>query len=212
MQLSWFRQPTGDDAGTANLSYVALDLPIIRGHATDPAIRREGESTDFATLLEQTAALGGAMRGVGVRPGDRVAVLLDDPVDQLVALLATLRVGAVHVTLSEPGPVATIDAHEPSLLLTSRVLDCAAHTPPTVFLRALPPRDEQRELDWDLALKAGRTDPAGAEPVAGDSLAYVHARAVRVCDVVEDSSAESLRLATLASGGCLEMKTTSDNH
>lgn len=211
MQLSWFRTPTGNDAGTTNLCYLATDLPVIRGHATDPAVRTGGETIDYATLLERAAALAGAMRAVGVEPGHRVAVSLDDPIDRLLALLAVLRVGAVHVALPWSAIVRAVDAHEPSLLVTSTSLEFAAHVPPAVFLRGLEVRDEQREVDWEIAVKAGRTDPAECEPVAGDAVAYVHERPVRISEVPGDASGVSRWLSALAAGECLDLDAPVDD-
>ena len=31
MQITWFRQPAGDDPGSLNLCYHAVDIAVIRG-------------------------------------------------------------------------------------------------------------------------------------------------------------------------------------
>ncbi|MDN5893156.1 MAG: AMP-binding protein [Nocardioides sp.] len=201
MQLTWFRAPTGDDAGTTNLCYEAVDLQIVRGRAVDVAVRQGEETIDFANLLERVAALAGVMRGMGVTPGARVAVLLDDPLDELLAFLAAARIGAVHVALPEADPGSAIDRHTPALVVTSRVLTYADHTPPVVILRGPPPEDARRDLDWEVAVKAGRTDPAGTEPVAGDTTAYVLLdEAVPVSGVPGHDSRFARQLADLAAG------------
>ena len=97
MELSWFRQPAGDDPGSLNLCYNALDRHVVHGRAEAPAVRAEGRTLDFATLLEHTAALAGAMRSLGVAPGVPVAADLDEGLDRLLVLLAALRLGAVYV-------------------------------------------------------------------------------------------------------------------
>ena len=160
MQISWFRQPAGDDPGSLNLCYHAVDLAVIRGAALDPAVRHPGGELDYATLLERVAALAGAMRGLGVVPGAPVGVLLDDPLDELLAVLATARLGAVVLALDPDDPAALLAAHRPALVVTSRRLDLSVHAPAAVLLHGPEVEVETRDLAWDLALRAGRTDPA----------------------------------------------------
>lgn len=208
MELTWFRAPTDGDAGATNLCYHALDAQVVHGRAGEAAVRHADGEVDYATLLERVSALAGAMKGVGVTSGAAVGVLLDEPLDQVLALLACLRIGAVHVTLPEDDPAATIDRHEPSLVLTSQALVTAAHAPAVVFLRGPEVQDDQREVDWDIAVKAGRTDPASAEPVAGDATAYVTDRPVAVREVPGDDSAIARLIDDLAQGRALEPGTT----
>ena len=54
----------------------------------------------YADLNEQTARLGHVLAGLGVTPGDRVAVKLPQSLDMAVAALAVLRIGAVLVPIS----------------------------------------------------------------------------------------------------------------
>jgi acetyl-CoA synthetase len=54
----------------------------------------------FGDLDDLTARLGAAFEGLGVVPGDRVAVRLSQSVEMAVAILAALRIGAVVVPIS----------------------------------------------------------------------------------------------------------------
>lgn len=97
MELTWFRRPAGDDPGTLNLCYNALDLHVVRGRAAAPAVRTSDRTVDYATLVEQSAALAGAMHGLGVDPGGYLGSEVTDDLDRLLVLLAALRLGAVYV-------------------------------------------------------------------------------------------------------------------
>lgn len=109
MDLTWFRRPLDDRPGTLNLCYNAVDVHVVRGRATDPAFLHDGSRLDFATLLEESGALAGALRSLGIGPGSLVA---DDglgPGERLVLLLALLRLGGVHTDGSGDEPALTVD-------------------------------------------------------------------------------------------------------
>jgi acetyl-CoA synthetase len=100
---TWFR------GGALNLSVNCLDRHLER-HAARPAILWEGEPGDrrsltYGELHEQVEALSRAMRGMGVRPGDRVGLHLGWLPETVVAMLACARIGAVHTLLPAPLPV-----------------------------------------------------------------------------------------------------------
>ncbi|CUR59763.1 hypothetical protein NOCA2680013 [metagenome] len=159
MELTWFRRPSADQPGTLNACYNAVDRHVVSGLADHPAIT--GSSTlDFAALLEQVAALAGALQALGVEQGHLVRVLLDDPVERVLAWLACERLGAVHGDVSSASIViASSDLDEPGV--RARILS------------GVPGSDPGRDVDWLLAIKAGREQPAGCTPVAPDAAAYV---------------------------------------
>jgi acyl-coenzyme A synthetase/AMP-(fatty) acid ligase len=174
-EIAWFRKPTPTDGapydgGTLNLSYQVLDRAVVRGRADDSVLVDVRGPWSHARLLEQVASFGGVLKGFGVTVGDRVLVDLPDDVDAVVALLATSRVGAVMVRppagLSDAELAMVVESAEPSVVVTMRAgLDLAAA--PTVISRATSPVGEA--LGWDVVMRAGRTDHAGAENVAADS-------------------------------------------
>ena len=55
-EVTWFRAPAGDDAGTLNACYNALDIHVIRGRAEDIALADPGGDWTFARLLTEVAA------------------------------------------------------------------------------------------------------------------------------------------------------------
>lgn len=54
----------------------------------------------FGEVLELTAAMGGALQSAGVKPGDRVVVVLEKSAFAVALYLACLRIGAIYVPLN----------------------------------------------------------------------------------------------------------------
>jgi hypothetical protein len=150
-----------------NLCFDALDRHVIAGRAEDPALRDDEVAWSVARLLEETAALGGAMRGLGVTPGDRVAVDAERPRTRLVAALAALRLGAVPVLDGDRAGAA---------LLLAPTAPAADDPVPAVLVEGDDPAAVvvgTRDLPLAVALRAGRTDPAPAVDALPDHPAYV---------------------------------------
>ncbi|WP_028472045.1 hypothetical protein [Nocardioides alkalitolerans] len=238
-----------------NLSYDALDVHVIRGRAGDDALLRPTRPLDFAGLTEEVSALAGAFRALGVVPGVSVLVDLDDDGDELLAFLAALRLRAVPVlvehTHAQTGDGETRDGetgegetsghhvsgatlavrHRPHLVVTSREWPGHVHQPAAVLYRGPEPKHPETEIDWDLAYRAGRIDPAPAltadreyapgatapdEPTAA-VLADVHAaaagatayvvgdRAVLVREVPEVGTRVGRRLGALVAGRSVQV-------
>ncbi|GAB2790760.1 AMP-binding protein [Streptomyces daliensis] len=113
-----------------------LSLPAHVAHwaARDPdraAVVFYGAETSYAELDEASDRLAGRLESAGVGPGDRVGVHLPNCPQFLVAFLAVLRLGAVHVPVNPlfraaelrhelrdaaPGVVITLDTLAPALL------------------------------------------------------------------------------------------------
>jgi long-chain acyl-CoA synthetase len=93
----------------------------------DPALDRTVSYDGFARLVEGAA---GALRGRGLEPGDRVAVLLRNGLEAAVAIWACARAGLVHVGLPADAPVARLQAllalTTPALLLAQPDLAATA--------------------------------------------------------------------------------------
>jgi non-ribosomal peptide synthetase component F len=162
VELTWFRRPADGRPGTLNLCYNALDRHVIAGSAEAPAAVAAAETLDFAHLLERVSALAGALRGLGVGPGRPVAIEVDDALDGLVAQLACARLAAVYGSLA--------DLPEPELILASRDVSAGAAVR---VLRGLEPTDPTRDIAWELAVRAGREDPAACAAVPSDAVAFV---------------------------------------
>ena len=152
--VNWFRSPSGDDPGTLNACYHALDIHVIRGHAEEVALADPDGDWTFARLLTEVGACAGVLRAFGVGLGDEVAVGPVPRVRGIVVALAVARVGAVSAYDAPPG---------------AEVKVAVAATADGVVLVA-----DGEELPWDVAQRAGRTDPAGVTDVPGDALLARH--------------------------------------
>ncbi|QMU22754.1 non-ribosomal peptide synthetase [Gordonia rubripertincta] len=119
--------------GSAAPDETAADC-LSPGTATDPGARRtdcidpipallhhadahpkaaaviDGDVTlDYRTLVDRARALATRLQASGVRPGDRVALLMDRRADTVVAIVATLLADAVYVPIDPDLPQARID-------------------------------------------------------------------------------------------------------
>ena len=65
-----------------------------------PAVRLDGTVLSYAELDERTARAAGLLHEHGVRPGDRVAVMLPNVPEFAVVYYAILRAGAVVVPMN----------------------------------------------------------------------------------------------------------------
>ncbi len=96
-----FRWFTG---GLTNISYNALDRHVAGGrggHAALVAYTEAGERRVFtyAQLLTETRRIAAALRGLGVRRGDRVGIYMPTIPEAIAAMLAVTRIGAVHLVV-----------------------------------------------------------------------------------------------------------------
>ena len=214
--VDWIRRPTRalDDSrapffrwyadGTLNTCFNALDRHVIQGHGDRTALVYDSPVTEtkqrfsYVELLEQVAAFAGALRGLGVEPGDRVVIYLPMIPEAVIAMLACARIGAVHsvvfggfapaelaVRIDDARPKVVVSAScgiEPTRVveykpLLDRALDLATHRPVAVVVKqrpeALAAMSEPRDVDWDVAMRAGSEQPAGCVEVGATDPLYV---------------------------------------
>ena len=184
MEIDWIHR-AGNGVGTLNLCFNALDRHVVHGRADEPALAGERPTT-YARLLEDVAAFGGVLRAFGIGLGDTVVARLPRGRDALVALLASTRLGAVHV-IEEPG------GEEASVLVADAVIRRGGAPGPD-------------DLDWDVLLRAGRTDPAPCAevPVSAPAL-VIDARTLTTGDLLAGGTGWPYdALATLLAGGTLD--------
>ena len=86
----------------------------------DVALILESGSMKYCELLARAAHAAQVLRVNGVKDGDLVAVLTDDPVESIVALLGAMGAGAVYMPLDAALPAARLT--EALAALTPRLL------------------------------------------------------------------------------------------
>jgi len=93
--------------GKTNLAYNCLDRHVEAGRGDKTAILWEGEPIDtsgkpevrkisYKQLKDDVCRLSNALKGLGVKKGDRVTVYMPMTPEAFVAILACARIGAVH--------------------------------------------------------------------------------------------------------------------
>ncbi|MGL4513773.1 MAG: acetate--CoA ligase [Lacipirellulaceae bacterium] len=87
--------------GKTNASYNCLDTHLAAGHGGRTAILWEGEPGDtrvltYAELHKEVCKFASALKGLGVRRGERVSIYMPMVPELVVAMLGCARIGAVH--------------------------------------------------------------------------------------------------------------------
>ena len=184
--------------GRTNLSSNALDRHVAGGRGDEPALialdERGGRHVlTYGALLTQVERVAAGLRGLGIGKGDRLTIYMPTSAEAIVAMLATVRIGAIHcVVFAGFGAGALGDRIRASgsrLVLTTDVtyrkgkdvdllaiVDAALDAGPSdvekvVVLRRTdtgrPPRDG--ELSWDALLaSADGQDGSPADTSAED--------------------------------------------
>jgi len=95
-RITWF------NGGKLNVSVNCLDRHIQAGRGDQVAIIWEGNEPDesrswtYAELHREVCRFANALKGLGVKKGDRVCIYLPMVVELAISLLACARIGAVH--------------------------------------------------------------------------------------------------------------------
>ncbi len=73
-----------------------------------PAVREGGREVSYRELDALADQIAGALEGLGVRRGQRVAVWLPKSVEAIAAMQAVLRIGAAYVPVDPLGPAERV--------------------------------------------------------------------------------------------------------
>ena len=143
--------------GLVNTCYNALDRHVLSGRGEQPALIYDSPLTGrirrytYRELLGEVARCAGAMRGLGVEPGDRVVLYMPMVPEAVVAMLACARIGAVHAVVfggfGADELAARIDAAGPKVIVAA---SCGIEPGRVVPYKPL----------LDRALEIARSDPA----------------------------------------------------
>ncbi|MGI8486337.1 MAG: AMP-binding protein, partial [Thermomicrobiales bacterium] len=92
------------DGGKLNVAYNCLDRHVEAGRGDRVAFHWEGEPGDsrsitYAELLTEVSKTANALKELGVKRGDRVAIYMPMILELPIALLACARIGAPHTVV-----------------------------------------------------------------------------------------------------------------
>ncbi|MGZ0199398.1 amino acid adenylation domain-containing protein [Streptomyces sp. RM1] len=131
-----------------------------------PALTFRGETVSRGELARRAAAVAGSLRAAGLRPGQRVGLLLPRTPDLVAVLLGVLRAGLVYVPLSGAWP----DRRTEGILESA---GCAAVVLGAPYEDRVPGFAGLRLAAADLPAAAGPLPDDTDAAVSGDGLAYV---------------------------------------
>ncbi len=213
-QLPWFRRwdrvldwepPTFRwfVGATTNLAYNCLDHHVDHGRAGHAAVisydeRGRRRVDTYAQLLAEVERTAAALRGMGIGKGDRVAIYMPTCAEAIALMLATVRIGAIHlvvfagfgsgalaerIRLAGAKALFTADVtwRKGAEVQLERITDAALDSGcPTVervvVLRrsaAAPPSRSARHLDWDRFLELCKGIDPGWVPMESNEPAYI---------------------------------------
>jgi acetyl-CoA synthetase len=188
---------------TTNISYNCLDLQVERGNGGRTALIAEHEDGSrrlftYAQLLGEVKKVAAALRAIGVRRGDRVAIYMPTMPEAIMTMLAAARIGAIHLVVFAgfgSGALA-----ERCRLAGTRVLFAADSTSRkgnridlwklvrgalaepgspiekvVLLSHGKPPADFKRDRDilWEDFIKSGDGHPSGYEPMEANEPAFL---------------------------------------
>ena len=115
---------------TCNIAYNCLDRHVRTWRKNKVALIWVGENDQeriftYAELYRQVNRCANALKKLGVRKGDRVTIYLPKIPEQVVAMLACARIGAIHSVVysgfSAPALASRISDAEAKLVITADV-------------------------------------------------------------------------------------------
>jgi len=186
-----------------NLAYNALDHHVANGRGSHTALiylneRGQKQSFTFAELLEHVTRTAAALRGLGIRKGDRLTIYMPTSPEAIVLMLATVRIGAIHsVVFAGFGANALgqrIQASGSRLVFTANVtyrkgkefdlksivneaLTLVPHAVEHVVVlqrgTAPAPLHADRDMTWDAFLEHGKGQSGAHEAMESNEAAFI---------------------------------------
>jgi acetyl-CoA synthetase len=210
-QLPWFKKwervldwepPTFRwyAGGVSNLAYNAVDHHVAAGRGDHIALITENERGErrtltYAELLRETKRVGGALRAMGLRKGDRIAIYMPTSAEAIILMLGAIRVGVVilvvfagfgagalgeRIRLAGARALFATDVayrKGKDVPLLSIVAQAIADTPTVervVVLRRTESRERVRnEMSWDEFLARGEGQDESHVALEANEPAYI---------------------------------------
>lgn len=99
-----FPSPKWFQGGVLNVAYNCLDRHLASETANKAALLWEGESGETRTLTyrqltREVCKLANALKNLGIKKGDCIAIYMPLVPEAIIAMLATARIGAVHTVI-----------------------------------------------------------------------------------------------------------------
>ena len=189
--------------GLTNLSYNCLDRHVHEGwggHAALIAVNELGQRPVYTyhQLFAEVKKTAAALRGIGVKRGDRVAIYMPTMPEAIISMLAATRIGAVHlvvfagfgasaladrIQMAGAGVLLTADATwrrgraTPLLGIVEEALrDPSSPVKKVVVLQRLtekPQLQSGRDITWQEFLDFGRGSSTNFEQMEANEPAFI---------------------------------------
>ena len=144
-----------DDLDAIDGSLVDIVSRSAAEHPTAPALEFFGRTIDYGTLQAQVERAAGYLHEAGVRRGDRVALILPNCPQHIVAFYAVLRLGAVvieHNPLYTPREMRKqFEDHGAKVAIVwSKLVESLLQFPGDLALRTIVAVDVTTAMPWRL--------------------------------------------------------------
>ena len=186
-----------------NLAYSAVDHHVANGRGAHTALiylneRGEQQFFTYAELLDRVTSTAAALRGLGLKKGDRLTIYMPTSPEAIVLMLATVRIGAIHsVVFAGFGARALgerIQASGSRLVFTANVtyrkgkefnlksivdeaLGLIPHAVEHVVVlqrgSTPAPLHAPRDITWDAFLERGIGQPGAHEAMESNEAAFI---------------------------------------
>ena len=190
------------DGGITNTCYNAVDLHVENGRGAQNALIYDSpvtgtkEHITYAEMQERVARFAGVLKANGVGYGDRVIIYMPMIPEAVVAMLATVRIGAIHSVVfggfAASELAKRIDDCTPKMIVSascgiepSRIVEykpmldeaiaISQHKPETCIMLQRPQAEATmiagRDIDWHASHEG--VEPADCVPVCSEDPCYI---------------------------------------
>jgi acetyl-CoA synthetase len=186
--------------GMSNLAYNAVDHHVAAGRGNHVALITENErgerrSLTYAELLRETKRVGAALRAMGIKDRDRIAIYMPTSAEAIILMLGAVRIGVVilvvfagfgagalgeRIRLAGARAVFATDVtyrkgkDVPLLGIVTQAIADAPTVERVVVLRRTPSTDRVRnELSWADFLAAGEGGDDSHVALEANEPAYI---------------------------------------
>ena len=107
---------------TFNASEWLVDRHVDAGNGYRIAIRSGDETFDYAEVQRRVGVVAGALRALGVRPEERVAMAMLDSIEFVSVFLGAMRIGAIPVPMNPAVPISMLRRETASLVVFASLM------------------------------------------------------------------------------------------